>query len=79
MGFFDHHRSDPPGELSPEQVAYLRRVLDVHASHPSTGHCQVCGLRCCTDWRDAFDRLAVAGQPTADPDRWRPSDRDLPT
>jgi hypothetical protein len=78
MGFVEDHRSDPPGELSPEQVAYLRRVLDVHAGHPSTGLCAICAVRCCADWRDAFDRLAVAGQPMADPDRWRISDQGGP-
>jgi hypothetical protein len=75
MGFVDEHPGDPLREPSPEQAAYLRRVLDIHANHPSTGLCPVCGVRCCTDWRDAFDRLAVAGQPMGDPDRWRPSDQ----
>jgi hypothetical protein len=73
MGFFDHHQGDPARELSPEHVAYLRRVLDVHANHPSTGLCPICGVRSCADWRDAFDLLAAAGQPMAEPDRWRPA------
>jgi hypothetical protein len=64
MEFFDDHPGDPLPELSPEQVAYLRWVLEVHTNHPSTGRCPVCDVRCCADWRDAFDRLAAAG--TAD-------------
>ena len=74
MGYFVDHRSDSPCELSPEQVAYLRRVLGVHANHPSTGLCLICGVRCCTDWSAAFDYLAAAGQPMTDHCMWRPSD-----
>ena len=54
MGFFDDHRNDPIRELSPEHVTYLRRVLDVHANRAPTGLCQVCRVRSCADWRDAF-------------------------
>lgn len=78
MGLFDHQQSDPGRELSPEHIEYLRRVLDVHANHPSTGLCPVCAVRTCADWRDAFDCLAVAGHPMAEPDRWRPTDQGRP-
>ncbi len=74
MEFFDEHPGYPLRELSPDQVAYLRRVLEVHTNHASTGLCPICGVPRCPDWRDAFDHLAVAGQLMADPDRWRPAD-----
>ena len=78
MGFFVDHRGDSTRELPQEQVAYLRRVLDVHANHPATGRCPICGVRCCPDWRDAFDGLASAGHPMAEPDHWRPTGRGSP-
>jgi hypothetical protein len=78
MGFFDDHQTDPIRELSPEHVAYLRRVLEVHANRAPTGLCQVCRVRSCADWRDAFDCLAVAGQPMTEPNRWQCVDQDGP-
>lgn len=78
MGFFDDHRGDPTRELSREQVAYLRRVLEVHANYPATGRCPVCAVRSCADWRGAFDCLAIAGQPMAEPHHWRPPDQGSP-
>ncbi len=75
MGYFDDHQSDPIRELSPEHVAYLRRMLDVHANRAPTGLCPVCLVRSCADWRDAFDCLAVTGQPMTEPDRWQPVDQ----
>jgi hypothetical protein len=78
MGFFDDHRGDPTRELSQEQIPYLRRVLTVHTNHPATGGCPVCAVRCCADWRDAFDGLAIAGQPMAEPDCWRPPEQGSP-
>ena len=74
MSYFDEHPGPPTPELSPEQVAYLRRVLATHANDPSTGDCHVCGTRSCPDWRDAYDQLAAAGQLLADPRQWQPPD-----
>ena len=74
MTYFDEHPGSPAPELSPEQAAYLRRVLATHANDPSTGACRVCGTRSCPDWRDAYDRLVAAGQLLADPQQWQPPD-----
>ena len=72
MGYFDDRPSHPTTELSPEQVAYLRRVLATHANNGSTGACGVCGTPSCPDWRDTYDRLVAAGQLLADPAQWQP-------
>ena len=66
--------SHPPYEstrrLTAEQVRYHRRVLDLHATDPTTGTCHICHVPRCPDWRGAFDNLAVAGEVMAEPDRW---------
>lgn len=57
--------------LTPEQVAYYRRVLESHRTDPASGTCVVCGVARCQHWCNAFDRLAFAGHPMAEPDkRW---------
>jgi hypothetical protein len=71
VSFCDDHPSDPVLALPPEQAAYLRRVLVAHANDPSTAECPVCRVPSCRDWRDAYDRLAAAGQVMAEPQRWQ--------
>lgn len=56
--------------LSAEQIAYLRHVLDIHRNDPQRGECGVCHQPSCPDWRDAYDRLAVAGQLMSESGRW---------
>jgi hypothetical protein len=68
--FFEDSRGEPSHATSPEQVAYLRRIIDTHANHPSNGKCGVCGVCGCPDWRYAYDQLAAAGQLMAEPERW---------
>jgi hypothetical protein len=52
-------------------------MLNTHRNDPSTGNCRVCNMRTCPDWRYAYDQLAAAGQPMAEPERWQQaSDRD---
>jgi hypothetical protein len=58
------------GQLSPHQVRYYQQVLVVHANTPPTGGCPVCRVPRCDSWTTAFDALAVAGEPMADPSRW---------
>jgi hypothetical protein len=77
LGFDEDQRRQRFNDISPEQIAYLRAMLDTHSSDPSTGHCRACGVRTCPDWRYAYDRLAAAGQLMAEPERWQqPSDWD---
>jgi hypothetical protein len=69
---------EQPGEafnqLTP-QLAYLRHILDAHTTDPATAVCPVCGVPACPDWRFAYDQLAAAGQPMAEPARWRQLDQ----
>ncbi|MFD0823910.1 hypothetical protein ACFQ0D_37580, partial [Micromonospora zhanjiangensis] len=58
------------GQLSPYQVRYFQQVLVVHANSPTTGVCPVCGVPRCDTWVRAYDALALAGEPMADPSRW---------
>jgi hypothetical protein len=58
-------------DISPEHTDYLRAMLDTHANDPATGNCPVCHIRTCPDWRYAYDGLAAAGQPMAEPERWQ--------
>jgi hypothetical protein len=60
-------------ELTDEQVTYYRHVLVTHTTNAETRVCPVCGVPRCSDWTDAFDRLAAAGQVmTASPKPWEP-------
>jgi hypothetical protein len=77
MGFVEDRDDQPFNDISPEQTAYLRAMLDTHANDPTTGNCPVCNVRSCPDWRYAHDELAAAGLPMAEPGRWQPAnDRD---
>ena len=74
MGFFEDHRDQPFNDTSPEQIAYLRTILDTHSNDPSSGNCRA---RRGPDWRYAYDQLAAAGQPMVEPERWQQAtDRD---
>jgi hypothetical protein len=78
VSFFEDSRGEPSHATSPEQVVYLRRILDTHANDLSSGRCRICGLRACPDWRYAYDQLAAAGQLMAEPERWlRPTGHDV--
>jgi hypothetical protein len=68
--FFEESHWLPDPALSNEQVAYLRNVLTAHANDSRTGMCAVCRIPGCPDWRSAYDRLAVAGEPMAEPRLW---------
>jgi hypothetical protein len=77
MSLFEEPDFEEAHALSPEQVGYLRRILDAHGNDPDTGTCRVCGLPSCPDWRSAYDQLAADGQLMAEPGRWLGSaDRD---
>ena len=74
MSFDEQDWPESLATMSAEQVAYLRRVLEVHGNAPPSGQCSVCHQPSCPDWRDAYDRLAVAGQLMAEPGRWLPAE-----
>jgi hypothetical protein len=77
LGFDEGQPRQRFNDIPPEQIAYLRAMLDTHRNDPSTGNCRVCDVRTCRDWRYAYDRLAAAGQLMAEPERWKQaSDRD---
>jgi len=65
MNFFQESTWSQERALQPEAATYYREVLATHANRPETGACAVCQLPNCPDWRDAYDRLAVAGEPIA--------------
>jgi len=65
VSFFQEREWSPERALQPEVATYYRKVLAVHANGPETGACSVCQLPTCPDWRDAYDRLAAAGEPMA--------------
>jgi hypothetical protein len=73
MTFFEdspHHEPEAP--LADEVVAYYRRVLLSHRDDPNTGVCPVCQVAHCADRRDAFDKLALAGEVMSEPEQWTP-------
>ena len=71
MTFFEHSRhSEPEAPLAREVVAYYRRVLLSHSDDPNTGVCSVCQVARCADRRDAFDKLALAGEVMSEPKQW---------
>lgn len=70
MTFFQENPWQPPRTLAPEQAAYFRQMLAVHANQPETGVCAVCGLARCPDWRAAYDQLAIAGELMGEPEDW---------
>lgn len=57
--------------LSPGLTTYYRQVLDTHRPEGECRVCAICNVSRCPDWLDAYDRLAVAGQLMATPDRWQ--------
>jgi hypothetical protein len=75
MTFFEDHRGQPAHATSPDQVAYLRTILDAHANQPPNGRCRVCDLPGCPDLRYTYDHLAAAEQLMAEPERWLPAER----
>jgi hypothetical protein len=70
MSLFQESEWQPSHRLAPEEVAYFRQVLLIHANDPKTGICAVCGKASCEDWRAAYDQLAVAGELMAEPSLW---------
>jgi hypothetical protein len=69
--FFENSRhNEPEAPLAAEVVAYYRRVLLSHADDPDSGVCRVCQVARCADWRDAFDKLALAGEVMVEAGRW---------
>lgn len=72
MTFFEDRRQhgEPEAPLTAEVTAYYRRVLLAHAVDPVSGVCRVCQVARCADWRDAFDKLALASEVMAEPGRW---------
>jgi hypothetical protein len=76
MSLFDDGGHEPPAVLSPDHVAYLRRVIETHSNDLSSGGCPICGVRCCADWRNAYDSLAADGHLMAGRDRWRLCDQE---
>jgi hypothetical protein len=68
MTFFRDSRPprEPRAPLPPKAVAYYRQVLRVHATELDSGLCWVCRVARCADWRDAFDKLALAGEVMAE-------------
>jgi hypothetical protein len=67
--FEDSRHSEPEAPLAPDVVAYYRRVLHSHSDDPDTGVCPVCQVARCADRRDAFDKLALAGEVMAGPEQ----------
>lgn len=64
--------SEDARQLTPTEVAYYRKVLQCHQTAADTGLCPVCAVPRCPDWRNAFDRLAFAGETMSAPDtRWQ--------
>jgi hypothetical protein len=72
MGCLDSRHPEPEAPLAGEVVAHYRRVLLRHSGDPNTGVCQVCQVAHCADWRDAFDKLAFAGEVMSEPQQWTP-------
>ncbi len=70
MSFFDDQTGRFYTELSAEQVIYYRGVMETHANLSTSGVCAICREPRCPDWRDAYERLAAAGQIMATPERW---------
>jgi hypothetical protein len=66
---FDEPDGEPLRRLAPEQVGYLRRILDAHGNDPASGSCRACGVPSCPDWRSAYDQLAADGQLMVEPER----------
>lgn len=63
MSFFDPlGQREPERRMPVEETAYYRRVLSTHKNDPGSGVCAVCQVCSCPDWRNAFDRLAEAGE-----------------
>jgi hypothetical protein len=57
--------------LSPELAEHFRDVLVAHADDVTLGACVHCGVSRCRIWTDAYDQLALAGEPMATVDRWQ--------
>jgi hypothetical protein len=60
VNFFEDRSGEPTHATSPEQIAYLREILDAHPNDPSNGKCRICEQTTCPDWRYAYDQLAAA-------------------
>lgn len=69
--FTPAERDWTPEPMTPVEVTYYRDVLVTHADDLVLAVCQVCQVTRCPDWRTAYDRLALAGQLMATPDRWQ--------
>lgn len=67
MDYFQERPWVPPQPLTPPAAAYYQQVLDMHANKPPYGRCIVCGVVSCLDWRDAYDKLALAGYSMLNP------------
>jgi hypothetical protein len=80
VAFFQSQENpwQPPRTLAPEQVAYFRQVLAIHANQLDSGVCMVCGLASCPDWRAAYDQLAIAGELMGEPEQWATEGRSDP-
>lgn len=59
-----------PKELTPEDVAHYRRVLDEHRLSLSNGLCSACGILRCEPWVDAFEQLMMSGHLVPRVDQW---------
>jgi hypothetical protein len=59
---------EPERRLTPDQVAYYRRMLATHKNQRDTGACAICGVPSCPDWRHAYDQLAETGELMAHPE-----------
>jgi hypothetical protein len=71
VDYFHERPWVPPQPLAPAAADYYHRVLEMHANKPPYGRCIVCGEYCCPDWRDAYDKLALAGYPMSVLAPWR--------
>jgi hypothetical protein len=60
-----------PERLVPIEIAYYRDMLVAHADDLVTGVCAVCLMDHCPDWRNAYDRLAAAGELMTLPQRYQ--------
>jgi hypothetical protein len=67
---FEESHWHVPSTLQPVEVRYLRSVLVTHATDPKSGRCRVCDVSGCEDWRNAYNRLAAAGELMAELDSW---------
>jgi hypothetical protein len=56
--------------LTAETAQHLRELLVSHGDDVQLGACPHCEVSRCEVWRDAYDRLALAGELMATPDRW---------